>query len=96
MKKILLYTVIVSLLIIAVISIILKYKYENDFLVNQSAKLNNLVTSIDESSIEKKDEIGKITKDYKEHIYKYNIIIFLTSVISLFLIFKRKKILIKK
>jgi hypothetical protein len=94
MKKILLYSVITLLLIITVILIILKYKYENDFLLNHSEKLNSLIVNIDELNPEQKDEIGKIAKDYKYHIYTYTILAFLTFATSVLLIFKRKKILL--
>ncbi len=96
MKKIFLYSVIISLLIITVISIILKYKYENDFLLNHSEKLNTLIVKIDELNPEQKDGIGKIAKDYKNHIYTYNVVAFLTFAISVFLILKRKKNLSKE
>ena len=93
MKKILLYSVIILLLIITVISIIFKYKYENDFLSNQSEKLNTLVANIDKLNPEQKDEIEKIAKDYKYQIYTYNMVAFLAFVTSALLIFKRKRIL---
>lgn len=93
MKKILLYSVIILLLIITVISIIFKYKYENDFLSNQSEKLNTLVANIDKLNPEQKDEIEKIAKDYKSQIYTYNMVAFLAFVTSALLIFKRKRIL---
>lgn len=93
MKKILLYSVIILLLTITVISIIFKYKYENEFLSNQSEKLNTLIANIDELNPEQKNEIEKIAKDYKYQIYTYNVIAFLTFVTSVSLIFKRKKIL---
>ncbi|MWB96064.1 hypothetical protein GON26_16990 [Flavobacterium sp. GA093] len=94
MKKIFLYSVIILLLVITVICIILKYKYQNDFMLNQSEKLNALMVNIDELSPNQKDEIGKIANDYKYHVYTYHIVAFLAFATAVFLIYKRKNILL--
>lgn len=93
MKKTFLYAAIILLLISALLSILLKYKFQNDFSLHQSEKLNSLMINIDASNPEQKTEIQKIANDYKYHIYTYNILAFITFAGSLLLFFKRKKIL---
>ena len=94
MKKIFLYSVIILLLVITVICIILKYQYQNDFMLNQSEKLNALMVNIDELSPNQKDELGKIADDYKYHVYTYSIVAFLAFATAVLLLYKRKKILL--
>ncbi len=96
MKKIFLHIIIISLIVFAVVSIVLKYKYESDFLRDQYLNLDAAMSISDDLSLEKRNEIGKIAKEYKYHVYTYNFLAFLAFAISGFLIFKRKKILQEK
>lgn len=93
MKKIFLYSAIVILLISAISCMILKHKFESDFSLTQSTKLNVLMTNLDESNPDQKAKIGQIASDYKYKIYTYNILAFTTFAGSLLLMIRRKKIL---
>ena len=93
MKKALLYLAIFLLLIACVVSMILKYKYENDFMLNRYESLNTLMTNIDQLDSEQKEEIGKIASNYKYRIYTYNSVAVLTFATSILLFLRRKKML---
>lgn len=93
LKKVLFYSAIVLLFIGTVTCIVLKTKFENDFMMNESQKLNDLMLNLDESNAEQKAEIAKIAGDYKYRIYTYYALAFLTFTSAIILILKRKRIL---